>query len=221
VNSERYIVCKNRTVRNSDDIYIELIRRAYIESTDNKTPSTLLSIDTLYDNIGFYNSVSKMNEELIKTQISSLKKILDAVQYELENKGIFLKKSVEEKTTVVCVKVENIRKTGINDLQEWMSNPKNVYIGKKNVVFINKERFPKIDSIWANPYTIDKPDPFIKGSKDLLTREDVLKKYRVYIKEKIYNKELDLSTLRGKTLGCWCKPQPCHGDILVELLETM
>lgn len=22
--------------------------------------------------------------------------------------------------------------------------------------------------------------------------------------------------LRGKTLGCWCSPKPCHGDVWVE-----
>lgn len=26
--------------------------------------------------------------------------------------------------------------------------------------------------------------------------------------------------LRGKKLGCFCKPQKCHGDIIVEWLET-
>lgn len=25
--------------------------------------------------------------------------------------------------------------------------------------------------------------------------------------------------LEGKNLGCWCKPEACHGDILVELIE--
>jgi hypothetical protein len=25
--------------------------------------------------------------------------------------------------------------------------------------------------------------------------------------------------LRGKTLGCWCKPLPCHGDTLAKLAE--
>lgn len=29
----------------------------------------------------------------------------------------------------------------------------------------------------------------------------------------------DLHELRGKVLGCWCKPQPCHGDVLVELVN--
>lgn len=25
--------------------------------------------------------------------------------------------------------------------------------------------------------------------------------------------------LRGKRLGCFCKPDPCHGDVIVEYLE--
>lgn len=25
--------------------------------------------------------------------------------------------------------------------------------------------------------------------------------------------------LRGETLGCWCKPKACHGDVIVEYLE--
>jgi hypothetical protein len=28
-----------------------------------------------------------------------------------------------------------------------------------------------------------------------------------------------VSELKGKILGCWCKPKPCHGDILVELAD--
>jgi hypothetical protein len=26
--------------------------------------------------------------------------------------------------------------------------------------------------------------------------------------------------LQGKTLGCWCKPLACHGDVIVEILES-
>ena len=26
------------------------------------------------------------------------------------------------------------------------------------------------------------------------------------------------SSLVGNTLGCWCKPRACHGDVLVELV---
>ena len=26
--------------------------------------------------------------------------------------------------------------------------------------------------------------------------------------------------LKGKVLGCWCKPDDCHGDVLVEIVEA-
>ena len=28
-----------------------------------------------------------------------------------------------------------------------------------------------------------------------------------------------LDELEGKILGCWCKPEPCHGDILIKLMN--
>ena len=31
----------------------------------------------------------------------------------------------------------------------------------------------------------------------------------------------DLHELKGKTLGCFCKPKSCHGDILVELVNEL
>ncbi len=52
-------------------------------------------------------------------------------------------------------------------------------------------------------------------------REQVINKYR----EWFYNKLKDeafrgkIETLKGKRLGCWCKPLNCHGDIIVEYLE--
>lgn len=94
-----------------------------------------------------------------------------------------------------------------------MSKPCNVYIGRQGVVFIKskdkKVRYPSKPSKWCNPYKIGKDG----------TREEVLNKYRSYITSKIERNELDIEELRGKALGCWCKPEPCHGDVLVELLN--
>lgn len=30
----------------------------------------------------------------------------------------------------------------------------------------------------------------------------------------------NIEALRGQTLGCFCKPQECHGDIYIELLNA-
>ena len=71
-------------------------------------------------------------------------------------------------------------------------------------------RFMRVDqwskSEWANP--IIAPDD---GNRD-----EVLRKFAsVYLPNK--NKllaQIDSGALRGKVLGCWCHPLPCHGHIL-------
>lgn len=61
-------------------------------------------------------------------------------------------------------------------------------------------------SKWGNPFKIGQDG----------TRQQVIEKYRDYLLSQ--PKLLAATTeLRGKTLGCWCKPRPCHGDILEEL----
>lgn len=119
-------------------------------------------------------------------------------------------------TTVVSVKVNDIRPK-YKDLEQWMNDFDNVYIGRKGIVFIERKyRYPKEDSIWANPFKIH-------GD---MSRETVINMYRDHILAKLNSGEISheqLLQLKGKTLGCWCKENgqniPCHGDVLVELLN--
>lgn len=60
---------------------------------------------------------------------------------------------------------------------------------------------------WGNPFKIGRDG----------TREDVITKYREWIVSQTLMD--DLGELGGKRLGCWYKPEACHGDVLVELLE--
>lgn len=117
----------------------------------------------------------------------------------------------------VCnVKVAHIRPQ-YNNLKDWCANPDNVYIGRAGIVFIKNEagnnvRYPSRDSIWANPYKITSD----------ATRDVVLEKYEVYIRERLRTEpELvqRLLSLEGKNLGCWCTPEACHGDILLKLIN--
>lgn len=115
------------------------------------------------------------------------------------------------KANVVNIRVKYIRPKYKN-LKEWCADINNVYIGRKNIVFVDGSRFPKVDSIWANPYKIGKDG-------DLDT---VINKYEEYIESKIKNDGHylnELMKLKGKNLGCWCKPDRCHGDILIKLIN--
>src|SRR5688572_14820004 len=87
-----------------------------------------------------------------------------------------------KKTKVVNVKVAYIRPEYTN-LEEWILDSKNVYIGRKGVLILNGRRFPEKDSVWANPFKI------AKGDKSEEAREEVLEKYEEYIREKLEEDE--------------------------------
>ena len=65
-------------------------------------------------------------------------------------------------------------------------------------------------SKWGNPYGYD------KKSRNSLKK--CLERYEEHIRRNpdLFNA---LTELEGKELGCWCKPSPCHGDILIKLLK--
>jgi hypothetical protein len=115
-----------------------------------------------------------------------------------------------KQTNIINVKVSNIRPR-YNNLEEWINESNNVYIGRKGIIFINNKRYPQHDSMWHNPFKISNNQ----------TRYDVIKKYKKYIVSRIWKENLfsELKKLNNKTLGCWCKPEQCHGDVLVELIN--
>lgn len=47
-------------------------------------------------------------------------------------------------TTVSNVKMQFIKQKNYNNLKEWCEDPNNIYIGRKGIVFINKERYQKM-----------------------------------------------------------------------------
>jgi hypothetical protein len=88
----------------------------------------------------------------------------------------------------------------------------NIYSKEKFDVYIGREnkKFGLAGSKWANPF------PF-----KILGRELAIELYRVWITEGKGKHLLnDLHELKDKVLCCYCKPQPCHGDTLIELIEN-
>jgi hypothetical protein len=64
-------------------------------------------------------------------------------------------------------------------------------------------------SKWGNPFVIGRDG----------TRDDVIARYEAWLLEQ---PELlaALPELAGKTLGCWCAPHACHGDVLARLANA-
>lgn len=77
--------------------------------------------------------------------------------------------------------------------------PYDVYIGRP--------------SKWGNPFS-EKVGTLAEFRVD--SREEAIAAYEIWL---MRQSDLlsSLEELRGKTLGCWCSPKPCHGDVLLRL----
>jgi len=54
------------------------------------------------------------------------------------------------------------------------------------------------------------------------TREEAISLFKEYFYKRLEEDEnfkAAVLDLKGKVLGCFCKPSPCHGDVIVEYLE--
>lgn len=109
-----------------------------------------------------------------------------------------------DKTLVVSVKVAELRKRGYASFEHWSATTNHIYIARDMSYYVPGAKKSK----WANPFKVGKDG----------TLEEVCRKYREYVLRtpELFN---SLHELRGKVLGCWCKPNFCHGDVLVALLD--
>lgn len=86
---------------------------------------------------------------------------------------------------------------------------------KTKIVNLRKEKYDVYigrGSPFGNPFKIGR-----HGS-----REEVIERFRKYFYAKIEMDEIfayEVLRLKGKVLGCYCKPLACHGDIIIEFLE--
>lgn len=115
---------------------------------------------------------------------------------------------------LINVKVKYLREIYDKEynIEKWINNKNNLYIGRRNRIFIklkdNKKIFHLKNSKYYNPFKIDKDT----------SRKDVVKKYELYAREKFAKEEI-LNDLNNKTLGCWCYPEDCHGNVLIKLFN--
>ena len=69
-------------------------------------------------------------------------------------------------------------------------------------------------SKWGNPYSM------YENGDD---RDEVIRKFKYdFDFDKFLNvKKEDFIHLKGKKLGCFCKPQACHGDVIADYLNSL
>ncbi len=86
-------------------------------------------------------------------------------------------------------------------------------MNKTKVVNVKHDRYDIYigrGSDWGNPYVIgedgNRKEVIQKHKEDLLNNPKLMKR---------------LPELNGKILGCFCKPESCHGDTYVELCDKL
>lgn len=65
-------------------------------------------------------------------------------------------------------------------------------------------------------------NPFIIGVDG--DRETVLQKYKIYFAGRIKADPVfkrKVRELKGKKLGCYCKPEKCHGDVIAAYVDNL
>jgi hypothetical protein len=118
---------------------------------------------------------------------------LDEVEYKPAKKQCLL----YPKTTTVVVRLRIYKGKTVQDCD--------IYIGRA----INRGGWNLPKSKWANPFSIAQCGSAKKA----------VEKYEEYL-EKHPELLASISELRGKVLGCWCKPDVCHGDVLAKLANN-
>jgi hypothetical protein len=81
-------------------------------------------------------------------------------------------------------------------------DPYDIYIGRRE----STRALP--DSPWRNPYVIKEDTES--------ARREAIQKCLVHLSGP---QILKIGSLKGKTLGCWCKPKLCHGDALAAIAD--
>jgi hypothetical protein len=91
---------------------------------------------------------------------------------------------------------------------------------KTKVVHCKKEPY---DIYIGRPSRYGNPFSHKKGTQAeflVSSREEAIAAFREWITNGDGMHLLDdIHELKNKTLGCWCKPLACHGDVLAELAD--
>jgi len=68
-------------------------------------------------------------------------------------------------------------------------------------------------SVFGNPFPMSSTN----------NRFMCIEKYKAYFDEKLEEPDFlaAVMELKGKTLGCFCKPKSCHGDVIAAFLNSI
>lgn len=168
-----------------------------------KIISSLEKAELIYfsdDNKFIINYAEKKGLKAV-SYIQESEAITDATHafiFQDEERNCFFNLFLELRKKGIPIRVTNLKLTKVSNRDN--GDKYDVYIGR--------------GTLWGNPYQMGKEG----------TRDEVIAKF-AYDFEKRFLKlpdqfDVNIEKLRGKTLGCHCKPAACHGDVIAKYLNS-
>lgn len=162
---------------------------------------SLFKITSLHDEKSLIKNLSKKNNFVFNIR-EEIDDITHAIIFDDGESFINELYSLKEKKIPIrIIKVKITKVINIKNTKHSKNNTENYeYIGR--------------GSKWGNPYSI------YENGDD---RDEVIRKFKYdFYHDKFLNiKKTDFLILRGKTLGCFCKPLSCHGDVIADYLNSL
>lgn len=50
------------------------------------------------------------------------------------------------------------------------------------------------------------------------SRDEAIEAFEFYARDRLMS---DIPSIAGKTLGCWCHPKTCHGDVIIKICREL
>ena len=72
-------------------------------------------------------------------------------------------------------------------------------------------------SPFGNPFS---HKPFTMAQYRVSSREEAIARFREWFLAQPELVARARRELKGKVLGCWCKPAACHGDVIAEIIDV-
>lgn len=110
----------------------------------------------------------------------------------------------------------------INIKESELSKSETVYIGRgrnyQHILNSNRGNYGQ----FGNPHYVEDVNGTCKACREDHSREESIERYRCDFAHMIQSDEsfrAAVEDLRGETLACYCTPEPCHGDVILEYLR--
>jgi hypothetical protein len=182
---------------------IDFLSYTKFERKVDKIISSLEKVELIYvrDENEFIENYSKskgLHVMRLGSDDNALDNVTHAILFQDEERNCFFMLFNKLLDRKIPIRKVNLKITKVSNKD--LGDSYDVYIGR--------------GTLWGNPYQMGKEG----------TRDEVIAKF-AYDFERRFLKlpeqfDMNIEKLRGKTLGCHCKPAACHGDVIANYLNS-